>query len=63
MALKGTRIYIHKGRQRGAFGLVTHSDIDSFRMLTDDGYPVYDRISNITRSQEYLMKKKGSTMK
>lgn len=51
MALKGTRVYIRKGINRGAFGLVTHSDIDSFRMVTDDGIAVYDRIDNITRNK------------
>jgi hypothetical protein len=49
MALKGTRVYVRKGLNRGAFGLVTHSDIDSLRILTDDGIAVYDRIDNITR--------------
>jgi len=52
MALKGTRVYINKGINKGAFGIVTHSDIDSFRMLTDDGQAVYDRITNITRYKE-----------
>lgn len=49
MALVGTRVYIYRGYNRGAFGYVTHADIDSFRMLTDDGIAVYDRFENIVR--------------
>lgn len=43
---------IVKGNQRYAYGTVTHADRDSFRMVTDDGYPIYDRIENIIRAKE-----------
>lgn len=51
MTIKGTRVMIVRGLNRGAFGIVTHADNDSLRLVTDDGQAVYDRIENVVREK------------
>jgi ribosomal protein L24 len=52
VALKGTRVFIIRGVNKGAFGIVIHADHDSFMLVTDDNQEVYDRIENIARTRK-----------
>jgi hypothetical protein len=56
MALKGKRVMVVMGINKGFVGTVTHADRDSCRIVSDfdnlGELGIYDRIENIVRAKE-----------
>ena len=50
--MKGERVYVAKGQDKGAYGLVIHADRDSLHLVTDDGEDVYTRHENVVRQKK-----------
>ena len=54
--MKGKRVYVVRGINKGAFGVVTHADRDSVRIAQDPTdlleVGVYERIENVVRAKE-----------
>jgi len=56
MSIKGKKVYVITGPNKGAYGIVTHADHDSLRIAIDPDdlleLGVYDRIDNVVRAKE-----------
>ncbi len=56
MTLKGKKVYVTTGPNKGAYGVVTHADRDSLRIAIDPTdlleIGVYDRIENVVKAEK-----------
>jgi len=56
VSIKGKKVYVITGPNKGAYGVVTHADHDSLRIAINPGditeLGVYDRIDNVVKAKE-----------